>query len=107
MSIDPMTLLTGAPLTLTHDQTNQPDAQATKMLMDAYHQDDGWHCPRCDLVTTNPDEFAQHLIDEFAAGMANLAKQAPKIRKPTTRGQACQTPTPGRTPPEASKQPGT
>lgn len=103
MSIDPMRLLTGAPLTLTHDQANQPDVQATKMLMDAYRQDDGWHCPRCDLVTNNPDEFAQHLIDEFAAGLANLAKIAPKIRKPTTQGQACQTPTSGAASPAAGK----
>jgi len=107
MSIDPMSLLTGAPLTLSHDQTNQPDAQATKMLMDAYHQDDGWHCPRCEQVFTNPDEFAQHLIDEFAAGMAALAKQAPKIRKPTMQGLVCNIPPGGRTPPVAGKKPAT
>jgi len=107
MSIDPMSLLTGAPLRLTHDQTNQPDVQATKMLMDAYHQDDGWHCPRCELVTTNADEFAQHLIDEFAAGMANLAKIAPRIRKPTTQRQACPTPTPAPASPAAGKKPAT
>jgi len=104
MDINPMSMLTGAPLTLTHDQTNQPDVQATKMLLDAYHQDDGWHCPRCPYITTNADEFAQHLIDEFASGMADLAKMAPKIRKPAITGRAANTPPGSTTPPAPGKK---
>jgi len=104
MSIDPMSLFSGAPLKLTHDQTNQPDVQATKMLMDACHQDDGWHCPRCPYVTTNADEFAQHLIDEFAVSMANLAKQTPKIRKPVITGRPSTTPPGSTTPPAPGKK---
>jgi len=100
MSTDPFTLLTGAPLTLTHDQTNQADVQSTKMLLDAYRQDDAWHCPRCPFTTTNADDFAQHLIDEFAAAMATLAQIQPKIRKPAITGPPPTTP-----PPTSQKSP--
>lgn len=93
--IDPRKLFSATPIELTHDQANQPDAQATKALLNAYRQDDGWHCPRCDLVTTNPDAFAQHLIDELNTAIAALAAQNIRIRQPTPMRQRSTIPPPG------------
>jgi len=89
--IDPRTMFTATPLTITHDQENKLDAQATKALLDAYQRDDGWHCPRCNQLFTDPDAFAQHIIDEANTAFANLAKRTPQPRQPTTRPP---TPTP-------------
>lgn len=70
-------------LKLTHDHSNKDDVEATKLLLDFYKKDDGYHCPRCDLVTTNPDAFAQHLIDELNTAITNMQTYMPKP-KPTS-----------------------
>lgn len=82
-------LLTGQPLKLAEGQPDPRDAQITKALLDAYHQDDGWHCPKCGQVFTEPTPFAQHLIDELNRGLAAIAsqttgKQPPATTKPPT-----------------------
>lgn len=92
--IDPATMFTATPLTLTHDQENKLDAQATKAIMDTYQQDDGWHCPRCSDLFTDPDHFAQHMIQELNAAMAELAQRAPRPRQPTTHPPPPRRPTP-------------
>lgn len=73
-SDEPQALLTGQPLELAKGQPDPRDAQTTKALLDAYHQDDGWHCPKCQQVFTDPTTFAQHLIDELNRGLAALPK---------------------------------
>ncbi|MBA7708853.1 hypothetical protein ES703_117757 [subsurface metagenome] len=95
--IDPATIFPPTPLTLTHDQENKLDAQATKAIMDAYQQADGWHCPRCTQIFTDPDAFAQHIIDEANAAFAELAQRTPHLRQPTTRPTSCT-----RTPPQVT-----
>jgi hypothetical protein len=65
-------------LKLTHDHQNKDDAEATKLLLDTYQREDGYHCPRCDLVTTDPDAFAQHLIDELKTAITNMTTYMPK-----------------------------
>jgi hypothetical protein len=60
-------------LKLTHDHKNKQDAEATKALLDFYQQHDGWHCPRCDLITTNPDDFAEHIIHELKKAIADMS----------------------------------
>lgn len=85
-SPDLSTMLTGKPLELAKSNPNPADAQATKVLLDAYHREDGWHCPRCNLVTTNPTTFAQHLIDEFNRAFADVARlRIESHRAATTR----------------------
>lgn len=83
---DLSTLLTGKPLELAKENPNPADAQTTKALLDAYHREDGWHCPRCKQVFTDPTTFAQHLIDEFNRAFAGIASQRiDAYRAATTR----------------------
>jgi len=70
----PEALLTEKPLELAKCRPDPRDAQITKALLDAYQQDDGWHCPKCGQVFTDPTPFAQHLIDELNRGLATLPK---------------------------------
>ena len=65
-------------LRLTHDRTNTDDAEATKLLLDTYQREDGWHCPQCDFITQNPDDFAQHIIDELKKAILNMQTYMPK-----------------------------
>jgi len=80
----PQALLTGQPLKLAEGQPDPRDAQTTKALLDAYQQDDGWHCPKCGQVFTNPTTFAQHLIDELNRGLAVIASQTTAKQPPPT-----------------------
>lgn len=83
-SDDPQALLTGQPLKLAKGQPDPRDAQTTQALLAAYQQDDGWHCPKCRQVFTEPTPFAQHLIDEFNRGLAALPKPRIDVHPPAT-----------------------
>lgn len=50
----------------------EADATATKALLDACTQDDGFHCPKCKVVFTNPDLFIEHLADEINQAFLSL-----------------------------------
>ena len=88
-SPDPDALLTGRPLELATQNPDPADAQATQLLLISYQRPDGWHCPRCQQVFTDPTTFAQHLIDEYNRGVAAFAsaitgKQPPDTTTPPT-----------------------
>ncbi|MBA7573952.1 hypothetical protein ES708_15753 [subsurface metagenome] len=48
------------------------DSTATKALLDSCTQDDGFHCPKCKEVFTNPDIFIEHLAEEINQALLNL-----------------------------------
>jgi len=88
-SPDPDALLTGRPLELAGQNQDPADAQATQLLLISYQRPDGWHCPRCQQVFTDPTIFAQHLIDEYNRGVAaftshSTGKQPPPTTTPPT-----------------------
>lgn len=51
---------------------HEADAAATKALLDAYTKEDGFHCPRCGVVITNPEKAIEHLADEINQAFASL-----------------------------------
>lgn len=51
---------------------DEADAAATKALLDACTKEDGFHCPRCGVVITNPDKAIEHLADEINQAFASL-----------------------------------
>jgi len=88
-SPDPDALLAGRPLELAGENPDPADAQATQLLLLSYQQTDGWHCPRCQQVFTDPTIFAEHLIDEYSRGVAAFTsaitgKQPPPTTTPPT-----------------------
>lgn len=83
-SDEPQALLTGQPLKLAEGQPDPKDAQTTRALLNAYQRDDGWHCPKCGQVFTEPTPFAQHLIDELNRGWAAIASQTTPGKPPAT-----------------------
>ena len=54
---------------------DEADIAATRGLLELYTQDDGFHCPRCNLVITNPEEAVYHLAEEMNKALAHLAKR--------------------------------
>jgi len=83
-SPDLSTLLTGKPLELAQENPNPADAETTKALLAVYHREDGWHCPRCEQVFTDPTTFAKHLIDEFNRAFAGIASQRIEAHRAAT-----------------------
>lgn len=82
---DPDALLTGRRLELAKENPDPADTEATKTLLATYQQPDGWHCPRCEQVFTDPTTFAQHLIEEFNRGFAaSISRTATTKTPPTT-----------------------
>ncbi len=63
-------------------EQREMDAQATQMLLDYHHQDDGWHCPRCEQVFTDPHAFADHLKIELVKSWAVLKDITPRPKPP-------------------------
>jgi len=59
---------------VTKHPKNEADVAATKVLMDLYTQDDGFHCPRCGVVITNGDQAVAHLGEEINKALAQLGK---------------------------------
>jgi len=81
---EPQALLTGEPLELAKGQPDPRDARTTEALLAAYQRDDGWHCPRCGQVFTEPTPFAQHLTDELNRGLSALPKPRIDAQPPAT-----------------------
>lgn len=82
----PPPLLPGEPLKLAEGQPDPRDARITEALLNAYQRDDGWHCPKCGQVFTEPTPFAQHLIDELNRGLSTLPKPRIDAHPPATPG---------------------
>lgn len=74
-------ILSQVRLSIARDNPTRADAEATKALMNFYQKEDGWHCPRCSQVFTDPQAFAEHIVDEFNKALDSLPRpstQGPK-----------------------------
>lgn len=61
-------------VTVDRDSQSEQDALATKALIEAYQTKDGFKCPRCPYITTNPEDFISHIADEINKSLATLGK---------------------------------
>jgi len=59
---------------VTREATDEADIAATKGLLELYTQPDGFHCPACGLVITNPEDAVNHLAEEINKALAHLAR---------------------------------
>jgi len=66
----------GQPLRVTPTRTPKDpgDLEATRALILAYSDKDGFHCPRCGVTITNPDEAVEHLGEEINKALEQLGK---------------------------------
>jgi len=53
---------------------DQADVLATKVLMDLYSDEDGFHCPRCGVTITDGDKAVIHLAEEINKALASLGR---------------------------------
>jgi len=86
---------------LTRDGKNvsEADEAATRAFLDAAHQPDGWHCPRCPQVFKDPEKFLEHLTTEI-----NKAVDALRTGSYLTAGKPAPTqPGPGASTAESQK----
>jgi len=74
---NPLTDTNGAPLRvhLTREPKNIADRTTTQALIEAYTDKDGFHCPKCGKVITNPDKAVEHLEGEINKTLDWLNKQ--------------------------------
>jgi len=65
----------GKPLRVT--PTRKPkdpgDLEATRSLIQAYSDKDGFHCPKCGITITNPDEAVIHLGEEINKSIEQIS----------------------------------
>ncbi len=59
---------------ITKHPKDEADVAATKVFMDLYTQDDGFHCPRCEVVITDGDKAVAHLAEEMNKALVHLGK---------------------------------
>jgi len=59
---------------VTKHPKDEADRAATKVLMDLYSDEDGFHCPRCGETITDGDKAVAHLAEEINKAMARLGK---------------------------------
>ncbi len=66
----------GKPLRVTPTRTPKDpgDLEATRALMQAYTDKDGFHCPRCNATFTNPDLAVEHLGEEINKAFEKLGR---------------------------------
>jgi hypothetical protein len=70
----PFAILSGQRVEIAKDKPNPADTEATKILLDSCQKPDGWHCPKCQAIYTDPDAFARHLVDEINASVQQLTE---------------------------------
>lgn len=61
-------------VTPTRNPKDPADLEATRALLLAYSDKDGFHCPRCGVVIKNPEEAVYHLGEEINKALDHLAK---------------------------------
>ncbi len=61
---------------VTKHPKDEADIAATKVFMDLYTQDDGFHCPSCGVVITDGDKAVAHLAEEINKALDHLGKLA-------------------------------
>jgi hypothetical protein len=64
---------------IARDNPDAADEAATRLLFETYTDKDGFHCPACGAVITDPNKAIDHLKDEINAAITKL---------PTLLGQA-------------------
>jgi len=68
----------GSPLGVRAVKANQdhPDTAGTRLLLDAYSDKDGFHCPWCEATIMDEEEAVQHLGDEINKAFAEYSKRS-------------------------------
>ena len=61
-------------VTVTRQPTDEGDIEATKALLNLYTKPDGFHCPKCGVVITSPEEALYHLADEINKSLDQLPR---------------------------------
>ena len=61
---------------VTREPKDEADILATKLLIEQYTQDDGFHCPVCGVVYKNPEEAVYHLAEEMNKALDYLSRPA-------------------------------
>jgi len=61
---------------ITREPKDEADRVATQALLLAYTDKDGFRCPKCGVVITNPDEAVEHLGEEINKTLDWLNSQA-------------------------------
>lgn len=75
---DLQSTLAATRLSVAKENPSQADIQATKLLLDYYKREDGWHCPRCSQVFNDPHSFAEHIAEEFNKALESLPTPTPR-----------------------------
>lgn len=60
---------------VTREPKDEADVLATKALLEQYTKPDGFHCPACGVVITNPEEAVYHLAEEINKALERLGKR--------------------------------
>ncbi len=63
-----------------------PDTTGTLALLEAYSDDDGFHCPRCGVTIKNANYAVEHLAKEINDSFGNLATVLKPADSITDRG---------------------
>lgn len=66
----------GKPLRVTVGKgaKDEADSIATQALLQQYTDNEGFHCPRCGVTITNPEDAINHLAEEINKALAHLGK---------------------------------
>ena len=62
-------------VTVTRQPDDPGDLEATRSLIQLYTHEDGFHCPRCPFITSDPDEAVNHLAEEINKALEGLARR--------------------------------
>jgi hypothetical protein len=71
-------------VTPTYNTQNTADLEATRGLIAMYTDKDGFHCPKCGMTTTDPQEAVLHLAEEINSAL-DVISQRTILKYPTTR----------------------
>ena len=61
---------------VTYEPKDQADIEATKALLQLYTDKDGFKCPRCNKIITDPTEAVEHLAEEINNALTWLERKA-------------------------------
>lgn len=66
----------GKPLgvTVTRKPKDEADIVTTQSLIQHYTQDDGFHCPVCNAIITDPEKAVYHLGIEMNKALSRLGR---------------------------------
>lgn len=59
-------------VSITREGASDADQVATKSILEAYSDIDGFHCPRCSATITNVEEAISHIADEINSALSEL-----------------------------------